>query len=134
MVFRKLFGLFIILLILGGLFGWGRRNEYQAGYAQGYVAGQQSVAQGEDGGTAVSPPVTPHYPAYHYRGFGFFEFLFKGFFLFMGFMLLMGLLFGRGHWHGKHGRHHHKWHHEWHKSSQKPPWYDDEADEPLMKA
>lgn len=132
MFFRKLFFLFIILLIMGALFGNGRRSEYQSGYAQGYVAGQQAATHTEEGATAVAPPAPPAYPPYH--GFSFFGFLFKAFGFFFGFMLLMGLLFGCRRRKG-HGRHWHKWQQEWPKSGHTPPWYGhDQADEPVMKA
>ncbi|HRQ39527.1 MAG TPA: hypothetical protein PLD25_16585 [Chloroflexota bacterium] len=142
MFFRKIFGLFFILLLFGALFGMNGRNQsqFQAGYVQGYVAGQQSM-QTAEGGTAVAPPPAPYYPTYHYPGYSFFSFFIKGFVLFFGFMLLMGLLFGRGRRHGGHGpkplrvgRRWHKWHEEWHQAGHKPPWYDADADEPVMKA
>ena len=105
------------------------QSQYQAGYVQGFVAGQQSVQAAEDGTAVVLPPA----PSYH-PGFSFFSFLVKGFVLFFGFMLLMGLLFGRGRCHKGHGRRWHKWHEEWHQAGHKPPWFDPDADEPVMKA
>ena len=138
MFFRKLFFLFFILLFIAALFGMNGRKQspYQAGYAQGYVAGQQAAGQAEEGGAVVAPPPAPYSPTYYHPGFSFFSFLVKGFVCFIGFMLLMGLLFGHRHgrWHGRHGRRWQKWHHEWHQSGHKPPWFDDDADEPVMKA
>jgi hypothetical protein len=138
MFLRRIFGLFIVLLVLGGLFSMNGRNQYgyQAGYVQGFVAGQQAASGGEVGGTAVVLPPAPAYPTYHYPGFSFFGFLFKGLVSFMFIMLLLGLLFGRGHRHGRRGHHKwHKWQEEWHQSGHKPPWYnDDQTDEPVMKA
>ncbi|MBX3056987.1 MAG: hypothetical protein KF770_10990 [Anaerolineae bacterium] len=133
MFFRRLFFLFFALLFLGALFGMNGRSQsqFQAGYVQGFMAGQQSI-QVAEGGTAVAPPPAPSYPTYH-PGFSFFGFLLKGFLLFFGFMLLMGLFFGRGRWHGGgHGRCWQKAHHEWQQTGHKPPWFD--ADEPVMKA
>ncbi|MCL4266057.1 MAG: hypothetical protein KJ069_22800 [Anaerolineae bacterium] len=133
MFFRRFFFLFFILLFLGALFGMNGRqqSQYQAGYVQGFVAGQQSMPAAE-GDTAVTPPPAPYYPTYH-PGFSFFGFFIKGFVLFFGFMLLMGLLFGRGR-HKGHGRCWPKAHHKWHQTGHKPPWYDVDADEPVMKA
>ncbi len=138
MFFRRLFFLFFALLILGALFGMNGRSQsqYQAGYVQGFVAGQQSM-QAAEGGTAVAPPPAPSY----YPGFSFFGFLIKGFAFFFGFMLLVGLLFRLGQCHKGHGpkplrvrRRWHQWHEEWHQAGHKPPWYDVDADEPVMKA
>lgn len=132
MFFRRLFFLFFALLFLGALFGMNGRSQsqYQTGYVQGFVAGQQSM-QAIEGGTAVVPPSPPDY----HLGSSFFDFFIKGFVLFFGFMLLMGLVFGRGRRHGGgHGRCWQKAHHKWHQTGHKPPWYDVDADEPVMKA
>ncbi len=139
MFFRRVFFFIFVLLFAGALFGiYGRnQSQYQAGYAQGYVAGQQAVQAAEDG-TAVVPAPAPYYPAPYHPGFGFFGFFIRGFIFFFGFMLLMGLLFGRRRRHRRHGRHWHYWRQEWPeqwgKSGNKPPWFDDDADEPVMKA
>lgn len=131
MFFRRLFFLFFALLFLGALFGMNGRSQsqYQAGYVNGFVAGQQSM-QAAEGGTAVVPPPAPSHP-----GFSFFGFLLKSFLFFFGFIFLIGLLFRLGRRHGGgHGRCWQKWHEEWHQAGHKPPWYDVDADEPVMKA
>ena len=130
---RRIFGALFLLLVLGGFFGLVNNNAGQDAYTQGYLAGQQSVTGGEDGGTAVTPP-----PTAPQREFSFFRGLFKLFLFFFGFMFFIGIMskaFG-----GKHHRRHHKsdWNHDWgswHKNAGKPPWYDqDDSDEPVMKA
>ena len=134
MFFRKFVWLFALVLLFGALFASSRRHgAYQDGYAQGYLAGQQSISsEGET--TTVVPPPAPVSPAPQ-RGFGFLGGLFTVFLLFFGFMLFisfMGLLFGRKQGR-RHGRHWHSWQKDWH--GHKPYWHDDELkDEPIMKA
>lgn len=137
MFFRKFIWLFGLLLIGGAFFLNSRQdNAYQNGYAQGYIAGQQSVIS-EDGATAVAPAQQPITPA-PVRGDTFFSVLFKMFVFFFGFMLFIGLmfrLFGGKHWR-HHGRHWHGWQKDWHQEwhGRPPRWEDDLKDEPVMKA
>ncbi len=137
MVFRKMFGLFFMLLLLFGFLGLINNNR-QNTYMQGYIAGQQSVVTSGDGSiTAVSPPTSPTQLTDTHR-FSFFGGLLKFFVFFFGFIFFIkitGMLIG-----GKHRRRHKGWHHahhwgNWQKQGHKPPWYDtDDADEPIMKA
>ena len=135
MFFRKIFGLFLILLVLGGLFGLSGQNRYQDAWQQGYIAGQQAVA-GQDGTTATAPPAAPYGPyGYYPARLGFFGFLFKGLGLFFLFWLMvgfLGLLFGRRFWrHG--GKKWAKWHRHAPESG-RPRWHDDDlGDEQVMK-
>lgn len=130
---RRIFGVLFLFLVLGGFFGLVNNSRGQDAYTQGYIAGQQSVSNNEDGtGTAVSPP-----PPTSNREFSFFGGLFKFFLFFFGFMFLIGMLgkaFG-----GKHRRHYKgEWNHDWgnwQKQAGKPPWFDkNDNDEPIMKA
>ncbi len=136
MFFRKFIWLCGLFLIGGAFLLTSRQDSaYQNGYAQGYVAGQQSVIS-EDGSTAVSPPQPlPHAPV---RGGSMFSGLLMFLALFFGFMMfigLMGMIFGRKHLR-HHGRHWHGWQKDWHQEWQgRPPhWDDDFKDEPVMKA
>lgn len=136
MFFRRLFGVFFIFLLLGGVFSLFNGNgRSQDAYMQGYIAGQQSVTT-EDGATTIVAPAPQPYANRH-SGFGFLGGIVKFFTFFFGFMFLigfMGMLFGC-----KRGKHH-GWHHarhwgNWQKGDKNPPWYDhNDNDEPVMKA
>ncbi|MGD2079121.1 MAG: hypothetical protein PVH18_12110 [Chloroflexota bacterium] len=144
---RFLSFLFVLLLVVG-LLGLAGSSIYRAGWTEGYFAGKvanggaDSVADGAATGesTAVAPESGPA-PAYHYGwgAGGFFETVVKCFLL----LLVAGLFFkfigflmwrrgGRRGWHrhGRHGRWHHK--ERWGRPFDgTPPWYDDDADEPM---
>lgn len=140
-MFRGRFlGFLFVMLLAVGLLGLAGSSIYRAGWTDGYFVGK--VADGAEAGEAavVSPAPAPQ----HYgRGFSpagsFFGtvvkcllllFLFGMFFKFIGFVMWRTGGHGRWHKHGGPGRWHHKGH--WgrpHDGS--PPWYDDDADEPM---
>ena len=141
----RLLGFLFIMLLVVGLLGLAGSSIYRSGWTQGYFVGKVS-----DGATAgetivVSPDPAPGQPVHYGRGFSpvdsFFGtvvkcflmlFLIGMFFKFIGFLMWRG----RGGWHKgwhKHG-HHGRWHNKgrWGKHfDSTPPWYDDDADEPM---
>jgi hypothetical protein len=146
MIFRKLFGLFFLGLLVFGLVGLisaGGRSRYQAAWLEGYAAGQQAAVSAEQGTTGgaqgAAVPAAPPAPVYgfghgwFFPGFGMF-FCFLPLFLFGLPFLFFGRRHGRrGHWHGHRGWRGHE--------HQQPPrqsghWadFDDWPDEPVQKA
>ena len=121
MFFRKVIGLFIILLLLGAFFGAGRRSEYAAGFAQGYAAGQQA-----DGAPAPAP--VPYN-----AGIGLLGYCFRGFAFLFIILALMKLFFGHGRRHSW-KRRHDKWQRGPDKWKGSHPWHDFEEETPVMKA
>ena len=106
MIFRKLFGLFFVGLLVFSLIGFFGRNSqggYESAYRQGFIDGQQSaVVSGEAApegaeGTTTKAPGTQIY----YRDQSFFV-PGPSPLLFLGPLVAFGLLFMRF---AKHGRH-----------------------------
>ena len=144
MIFRKLFGLgFLAIMLFAflGAFGSMRQARTNDAYLAGYLAGQQATAS-EDGTVNPAPPMSPYGYDTHYRGHrGFFPgaglLLCILPFMFFGFMSMM---FGckRRHWkHGPGGPGGPgNWHHRgpW-QGGGKPVWEDDEFEnEPPKEA
>ncbi len=140
-MFRGRFiGALLALLLIIGLFGLASSTIYRAGWTEGYVVGKASDGAASAETTVVVPEEAPGRsfgPRYgfHPAG-GFFGGIVKFFVFFLAiamFFKFMGLLFWRkrGGW-----GHHHKWHrhHGWGHGDDKPPWYGDESEEPVMKA
>ncbi len=145
----RFFSFLFVLLLAVGLLGLAGSSLYRAGWTQGYFVGKVSdgAAAGE---TVVVAPVGAPESALH-TGWGFsplgsfFGTVFKClFFFFLAglFFKFIGLLMWRGgghpgwhrrgHWH--HWRRHNHWgkHEQWGKhGGGGPPWYDEEADEPM---
>ena len=136
----RFFGLLLAMLLVVGLLGLAGSSIYRAGWTQGYFIGKISDA-GEDGQTTVvTPDPLPGRPAVYGWGlspggsfFGAIVKIFLFIFLIGMFFKFIGLLFwrkrgwhnhghpgGRGGWGGHHGH--------------RPPWYDDDSEEPVMKA
>lgn len=145
MFFRRVFTAFLLMFVFFGAFGLMNSNRGQEAYMQGYVAGQQSVVQGEDRANTAVSPIPPAAPTHN--GFGFLKifplFLLCGMGLF-GMMLFFGFMKAAC---GKHGWHEKGWHHEhhwqgwspkgdWPTKGDKEKWYDEHgpSDEPVMKA
>lgn len=158
-MFRGRFlGALLALLLIIGLLGLAGSSIYRAGWTQGYFVGKVSDGAGtvvvpEAGGPEAGVPESaapaagvPYNGPWQAPGFsrggstfGWFLGGMVKFFLVLlaiGFVfkLFFGMLFWRkrGHW-GKgygwgHGRHH-GWGHD-----HRPPWHDESADEPIMKA
>jgi len=139
---KKLIGFGILFFIIAHLFGAmafmhngrssGTADMAQAAWAQGYIAGQQSVA-GEDGATANAVPPSPmdsydsyrHYDRHGMNPFSMFGMLFRcllPLFLIGGLFMLFGKRRCHRHGHGKHGNrpswggHRPPW------KGQRPPW------------
>ena len=148
-MFRRIFGVGLLILLLMGIFGgFGSRTRsaYYEGYADGVRA--QTSAAAEDGGTAV-PIYPPHYDGFGHGRFlgwgalgilGIFAFFFKIAFFFLLAMIVLRLIFGRRHWrrrgpwrgHGPWG-HHHKHSHHGPGPEKGPKWmHDSDDDEPVM--
>lgn len=138
------FGKRILPLILLAFLGFGllnliRSSAYEAGWAQGFYAGQTAVS--EDGAPAQTPPYGHGRPPGPGWGWGFSPFwgigLFFKFLLFLFLFGLIGRLFffhhkGRGH--GPWGRPGDSWKHRGHHGHT-PPWaWDQDDEEPVMKA
>ena len=143
MIFRKLFGLgflAIMLFAFFGAFGSMRQARTNDAYMAGYLAGQQAAVS-EDGNAATAPPASAYDYDTHYRGHrGFFPgaglLLCILPFMFFGFM---SMIFGSKH-HRRHGpcgpRGPEHWHHHgpW-KGNAKPVWDDDDfTNEPPKEA
>ena len=146
-MFRGRFlGLLLAMLLVVGLLALAGSSIYRAGWTQGYFVGKISDS-GEAGATTVISPEAgtadpaPGRPPGYGHGFSpagsFFSGVVKFFVFFIAigmFFKFIGLLMWRkgGHW-GKHGRWHKHGH--WAKHhGHTPPWYDDESEEPIMKA
>lgn len=152
-MFRRIFGIGLLILLLMGIFGGfgGRtRAAYYEGYADGVRA--QTSESGEDG-TAVSP-YPPYYDGFGHGRFlgwgalgilGIFAIFFKIGFFFLLAMFVMRLIFGRRRWHrggpwrrGPWGHgpwgHHPHWHgHDGPGKEKAPKWMNDsDDDEPVM--
>ncbi|MFN2223464.1 MAG: hypothetical protein PVH65_09150 [Chloroflexota bacterium] len=137
----RFFGFLFVLLLAVGLLGLAGSSIYRAGWTQGYFVGK--VADGGASGETIviAPDSAPHAG----RGwsplgsfFGTVVQCLLGLFLFGLFFRFIGFLFwrGRGRWdkgwykHGQHGRWHGKG--RWGKHyGGAPPWYDEDADEPM---
>ena len=146
-MFRKFFGMGLLILLLMGILG-GFSSRSRAAYYEGYAAGVQAQVGDAAEGAESAPPPAPYYDGYgHGRFFGWgavgilgiFAIFFKIAFLFLLAMLFMRLIFGRGRWHrggpwwrGPWGHHHKHWHHgPGHEKS--PKWMNDsDDDEPVM--
>jgi len=150
-MFRRIFGIGLLVLLLVALFG-GLSGRSRAAYYEGYAAGLQAQA-GESGEEVpAAPPAAPYYDGYgHGRFFGWgalgilgiFAVFFKIGFFFLLAMLFMRLIFGRrwrhrggpwgrGPWgHGPWG-HHHKHGHHGPGPEKSPKWMNDDDDEPVM--
>ncbi len=139
MFFRRIFAVFFLMLLFFGAFGVLSSNRGQEAYMQGYVAGQQSVVQGEDGAvTAVSPAPLTTTSQSGFSGFRFFAlFILGGMFLFgmMMFFGFMKMMCGKRGWREK-GWHHGKHWGNWQPKGDKEQWYDEHgaSEEPVMKA
>ena len=148
-MFRKLFGVGLLVLLIAGLFGGfsGRRTQsaYYEGYSDGLQAGQ-SVEGSETAAETSAPPAAPYRDGYgHGRYFGWgilgiFAFFFKAIFMFFLFMFVLRLIFGRrwrhrgGPW-GRGSWRFHKHGHGGHRPGweKSPKWTDDDDDdEPIM--
>jgi hypothetical protein len=145
-MFRGRFlGFLFIMLLVVGLLGLAGSSIYRAGWTQGYFIGKVSDGAAAGETVVVSPDPAPSQPAHYGRGFSpvdsFFGtvvkcilalFLIGMFFKFIGFLMWRG----RGGWHRewhKHGRHG-RWRNRGHWGKHfdgTPPWYDDDADEPM---
>jgi hypothetical protein len=139
MFFRRFVGLALVFVLLLGLFGLVGSSLYRSGWSEGFVAGQVT-AGGEDGAVPVAPgyghyagPGVGFSPFFGFAG-GFLKFLFI-FLLFGFFFKMIGFWFWRKrghagkHWRWGHGHHGHRG-----RYGGAPPWYDDEGEEPVMKA
>jgi hypothetical protein len=145
-MFRGRFlGFLVVVLLVVGLLGLAGSSIYRAGWTQGYFVGKvtDGAATGET--TVITPDSAPGQLTHFGRGFGpagslfgtvlrclLMLLLFGMFFKFIGFLMWRG----RGGW-GK-GWHKRGGHGHWHRKSRwgrhhdgSPPWYDDEADEPM---
>ena len=143
-MFRKLFGVGLLVLLLTGLFGGlgGRRSE--AAYYEGYAAGLQAqVSESAAEGTETVPPAVPSHDRFGHGRFlgwgilGIFAFFFKFFFFLLLLKIVFRLLFGRRWRHrgGPWGHHHKHWqgHHDRPGKEKSPKWMDDsDDDEPIM--
>lgn len=150
-MFRRIFGIGLLILLLMSIFGgFGARSRaaYYEGYSDGLRA--QTSESGEEGATAV-PPYYDGYGHGRFLGWGalgilgiFALFLKIGFFFLLA-MLFMWLIFGRRRWHRGgpwrrgpwgHGRwgHHPHWHgHDGPGKEKAPKWMNDrDDDEPVM--
>jgi hypothetical protein len=144
---RGFFRFLLMGLLVMSLFGIMRNSAFQSGWTQGYYAGQSQTAPQAAAQTASESPADNAAPApqapyrgYHGWGGGFFSPVFwivGGVFKFFLFLFLFGCLvrlfrYGRfRRWHHHKGHHHHskEWKH-WHNA----PWFDDDGEEPIMKA
>ena len=139
-MFRGRFiGALLAFLLIIGLFGLASSTIYRAGWTEGYFVGKVSDGGASAETTVVVPEEAPGRALGPRYGFspvsGFFAGIFKFFVLFLAvgmFFKFMGLLF----WRKRGGWGHHRWHrhHGWDHGGDKPPWYGDESDEPVMKA
>ncbi len=152
-MFRRIFGIGLLILLLMGIFG-GFGGRTRAAYYEGYSDGlrAQTSESGEVGATAVPP--TPHYDGFGHGRFlgwgalgvlGILAIFFKIGFFFLLAMFFTRLIFGRhgrhrggpwrrGPWgHGPWG-HHPRWHgHEGPGKEKSPKWMNDsDDDEPVM--
>ena len=139
-MFRGRFvGFLLAVLLVAGLLSLAGSSIYRAGWTQGYFVGKISDG-GEAGRTAVvtpdsEPGRTPGYVHSFSPAGSFFGAIVKVllvFFLIGMFFKFIGLLFWHKHgWHG--GRGGWSWHGSKHYGHT-PPWYNDESEEPVMKA
>lgn len=146
-MFRKIFGIGLLFLLLAGLFG-GLGSRTRAAYYEGYTDGlrAQTGELAEEGAEAV-PPAAPQYDGHRPGGFfgwaalgilGFFAFFFKIGLFFLLAMFILRLIFGRrwrhrgGPW-GRGPWGHHKHGHHGHGREKSPKWMQDsDDDEPVM--
>ena len=136
---RGFFRFLLMGLVVMSLFGIMRNSAFQSGWTQGYYAGQSQTAPEAPTENAAPAPQAPEYGPHGWGG-GFFSPVFwivGGVFKFFLFLFLFGCLvrlfrYGRcRHWHHHKEHHHHskEWKH-WHNA----PWFDDDGEEPIMKA
>ena len=134
---KRILPLALMALLVIALFNIVSSSAYRAGWSQGYSVGQATTGSEED-----APPPAPYagYGPYGRGGpgWGFSPFWGLGlFFKFFLFLILLAAIsrfffFRRwGRWHGPWDRHSHR-HHDYH--GHKPPWDQDDAEEPVMKA
>ena len=145
-MYRKMFGIGLIILLLAGLFG-GFGSRSRAAYYEGYTDGLRAQA-GEtaaEGAEAGPPPADTHYDGYgsgRFFGWGALGVVGNfaiGFFFLLGMLFLRLIFFGRrwrhrgGPWgHGPWG-HRHKHGHHGPGPEKSPKWMQDsDDDEPVM--
>ncbi|MCB8949402.1 MAG: hypothetical protein H6653_15435 [Ardenticatenaceae bacterium] len=147
-MFRRIFGVGLLILLLMGIFG-GFGSRTRAAYYEGYADGMsaQTSAAAEDDGTAV-PVYPPHYDGFGHGRFlgwgalgilGIFAFFFKIAFFFLLAMIVLRLIFGRRRWrrgpwqgHGPWGHHHKHGHHGPGPEKGSKWMHDSDDDEPVM--
>ncbi|WP_420627724.1 hypothetical protein [Candidatus Leptofilum sp.] len=141
-MFRKIFGIGLLILLLMGLFG-GFGSRSRAAYYEGYSDGLQAqTSESAEEGAEAAPPAAAYRDGYGHGRFigwgilGIFAIFFKIGFFFLLAMLIMRLIFGRRRWHkggpwGRGGWHKHSHHRPGREKS--PKWMDDsDDDEPVM--
>jgi hypothetical protein len=144
----------LVAVLAIGLFSFISSSAYRSGWSQGYVSGQEAGSEG--GGNVTGIPF--NHGGFH-SPFSFFWWGLAACLKFWFFLFFIGLIFKFLFW-GRRGGHYHGHHHGrpfghwkggswsgWHGrhgdgpphkgfdfKGQRPPWYDDDNGEPIMKA